>query len=61
VLDELEARLACHDNQSEIEEVILKLGYRKLVVTMGANGALCYDGTTFHLGKVNASEVLATL
>ena len=44
VIDELEARLAAHDRDSAIEDVILKLGYRNIVVTMGKNGAIGFDG-----------------
>ena len=43
VLDELEARLATHDNHSPIEDIILKLGYRKIVITLGAHGAVGFD------------------
>ena len=44
VIDELEARLAAHDRDSPIEDVILKLGYRNIVVTLGKNGAIGFDG-----------------
>jgi bifunctional ADP-heptose synthase (sugar kinase/adenylyltransferase) len=44
VIDELEARLAAHDRDSPIEDVILKLGYRNIVVTLGKNGAVGFDG-----------------
>lgn len=44
VVDELEARLAAHDRDSDIEDVILKLGFRKIIVTLGANGAVGFDG-----------------
>lgn len=44
VVDELEARLAAQDRESPIEDVILALGFRKIVVTMGANGAVGFDG-----------------
>lgn len=44
VLDELEARLAVQDRSSDIEEVIYKLGYRKIVVTLGSRGAVGFDG-----------------
>jgi bifunctional ADP-heptose synthase (sugar kinase/adenylyltransferase) len=44
VLDELEARLAAHDRDSPIEDVILKLGYNKIIVTRGIHGAIGFDG-----------------
>ena len=44
VVDELEARLAAHDKDSPIEDVILKLGYRNIIVTRGAYGAVGFDG-----------------
>ena len=44
VIDELEARLAAHDKDSDIEEVILKLGFKKIVVTRGTMGAVGFDG-----------------
>ena len=44
VLDELEARLAVHDNRSSIEDVVKRLGYPKLIVTRGTEGAIGYDG-----------------
>ena len=44
VVDELEARLAAHDDKSPIEDVILALGFRNIVVTMGKNGAIGFDG-----------------
>lgn len=50
VVDELESRLAAHDRESRIEDVILKLGFPKMIVTRGANGAIGYDGD-FHDSK----------
>jgi len=44
VLDELEARLAAHDRDSPIEDVILELGYRNIIVTRGTQGAVGFDG-----------------
>lgn len=60
VLDELEARLAVHDRDSHIEEVILKLGYRKICVTQGANGAVGFDGE-FYREKAIAKRVVDTM
>ncbi len=44
VLDELEARLAANDRDSALEEVILKLGFKNIIVTQGSNGAIGFDG-----------------
>lgn len=44
VVDELEARLATHEKDAPIEDVILKLGFKKIIVTMGAHGAVGFDG-----------------
>ena len=44
VLDELEARLAAHDKDAPIEDVILELGYSRIIVTQGARGAIGFDG-----------------
>jgi bifunctional ADP-heptose synthase (sugar kinase/adenylyltransferase) len=44
VVDELEARLAAHDKDSPLEDVILKLGFKKIIVTRGINGAMGFDG-----------------
>ena len=44
VVDEMEARLAAHDRDSAIEDVILRLGFRKIIVTRGVHGAIGFDG-----------------
>jgi bifunctional ADP-heptose synthase (sugar kinase/adenylyltransferase) len=44
VVDELEARLAAHDKDGPIEDVILALGFKNIIVTMGAYGAVGFDG-----------------
>ena len=44
VVDDIEARLAAHDKDSPIEDVILALGYRNIIVTQGAHGAVGFDG-----------------
>lgn len=44
VIDELEARLAAHDRHSPIEDVILELGFKKIIVTQGTKGAIGFDG-----------------
>jgi bifunctional ADP-heptose synthase (sugar kinase/adenylyltransferase) len=60
VIDELEARLAAVDNESPIEDVILNLGYRKIIVTMGANGAVGFDGA-FERQKAVAGNIVDTI
>ena len=60
VVDELEARLAAHDDCSPIEDVILDLGFPKIIVTMGANGAVGFDGA-FERQKATASKVIDTM
>jgi bifunctional ADP-heptose synthase (sugar kinase/adenylyltransferase) len=60
VIDELEARLAAIDNESPIEDVILNLGYRKIIVTMGANGAVGFDGA-FERQKSVAGNIVDTI
>jgi sugar/nucleoside kinase (ribokinase family) len=58
VLDELEARLAAHDKDSPIEDVILAISaiFKKIIVTMGANGAVGFDGA-FERQKATADKV----
>lgn len=60
VVDELEARLAAQDRESDIEDVILKLGFRHIIVTRGANGAIGFDGA-FERQKAVAGLVLDTM
>lgn len=60
VIDELESRLAAHDRDSDIEDVILKLGFRKIIVTMGANGAIGFDGA-FERAAAGTRTVLDTM
>ena len=48
VMDELEARLAAHDQDSEIEEVIKKLPYSQIIVTQGSKGATGYANHEFY-------------
>ena len=50
VIDEVEARLAAHDAECPIEDVIRKLPYQNIIVTMGGTGAIGYDGE-FHYDK----------
>lgn len=60
VIDELEARLAAHDNTSEIEDVILHLGIRNIIVTMGKNGAVGFDGA-FERMNAHTDKVVDTM
>ena len=48
VCDELEARLAAHDQDGPIEDVILKLPYPSIIVTQGANGATGFANREFY-------------
>ena len=48
VVDELEARLAAHEPEAPIEEVILKLPYSKIIVTQGSKGAVGYGNKEFY-------------
>lgn len=60
VVDELEARLAAHDRESPIEEVILELGFKKIIVTRGTKGAIGYDGE-FHTAEALTDKVIDTM
>lgn len=57
VLDELEARLATHDNSSPLEDVILELGFKKIIVTRGTKGAIGFDGAFERLGAMTDKVV----
>ncbi len=60
VIDEMEARLAAHDRDSPIEDIILALGYRNIIITMGINGAIGFDGV-FERSKAVATAVTDTM
>ena len=51
VIDEPEARLAAHEAEAPIEDVISKLFYNNIIVTMGAIGAIGYSGGEFYRGQ----------
>lgn len=51
VIDEPEARLAAHEADAPIEDVIRKLSYQRMIVTMGAAGAIGWDGACFFEGQ----------
>ena len=61
VIDELEARLAAHDRDSRIELVVDKLGFQKMIVTMGPNGSLGYDGGKFVHVPAVSSKIVDTM
>ena len=48
VCDELEARLAAHEQEAPIEDVILKLPYESIIVTLGSEGAIGYANHEFY-------------
>lgn len=60
VIDELEARLAAHDKSAPIEDVILSLGFPRIAVTLGANGAIGFDGE-FHRERALADKIVDTI
>lgn len=60
VIDELEARLAAHDRDNPIEDVILKLGFERIIVTLGPHGAIGYDGN-FYREPVKKGQVIDTM
>ena len=61
VIDEFEARLAAHDRESSIEDVILKLGFQKIIVTLGPRGAIGYDCGRFSYDSGTSSVVVDTM
>jgi len=60
VLDELEARLAAHDRDSPIENVIERLGFHKIIVTLGQSGCIGYDGA-FCTDTAGVNRVVDTM
>jgi bifunctional ADP-heptose synthase (sugar kinase/adenylyltransferase) len=60
VVDELEARLAAQDRDSDIEDVIIKLGHRRVVVTLGSRGAVGFDGA-FHREAAQTSHAIDSM
>lgn len=64
VLDEYEARLAMHNNRSDIRDVMARLAadrYEKLVVTLGKRGAIGLDHTGFHECPAFTDKVIDTM
>ncbi len=60
VVDELEARLAARDDKGDIEDVILSLGFRNIIVTLGKNGAVGFDGA-FERQKAVTDKIIDTM
>ena len=46
--DEIEARLAAHDPDGDLEDVILKLNYPSIIVTRASHGAIGYAHKEFY-------------
>lgn len=61
VIDELEARLAAQERDRLIEYVIEKLGFKRIIVTLGPNGAIGYDGGKFVHVQARAHKVIDTM
>ena len=60
VVDEMEARLAAHDADSPIEDVILALGFKRIIVTRGIHGAIGFDGA-FERQEALTDKVIDTM
>lgn len=61
VIDELEARLAACDRESPLEHVVAGLGFQRIIVTMGARGALGYQGGQFSRAPGKTDNVVDTM
>ena len=61
VLDELEARLAAHERDAPLEHVIKRLGYQRIIVTLGNKGCVGYDNGTFTHAPAVSSHVVDTM
>lgn len=61
VIDELEARLATHDRDSPLEEIIPKLDFNKVIITKGNQGAVGYDKGSFYHEKCMTDKVIDTM
>ena len=60
VVDEMEARLAAHDRDGEIEDVIMALGFKNIIVTRGVLGAIGFDGA-FERQNAMTDKVVDTM
>lgn len=61
VLDELEARLAAQDRESPIEQVAARLGYPRLVVTLGSKGSIGWDHGVITRAAAVSEKVVDTM
>lgn len=61
VIDELEARLAAHDKDSAIEDVIRSLRFDRIAVTLGSNGAIGFDHGVFYREQALTRDVVDTI
>ena len=61
VIDELEARLAAHEKDAPIEEVIEKLGFHKIIVTCGARGAIGFHESSFERQAAITDKVVDSM
>ena len=60
VVDEMEARLAAHDRDGQIEDVIMALGFKNIIVTRGVLGAIGFDGA-FERQNAMTDKVIDTM
>lgn len=61
VLDELEARLAAHDATSPIERIIEKLGFQRMVVTLGPRGSVGFHDGRFATAPAISEKIVDTM
>jgi len=61
VIDELEARLAAGDRESPIEIIIQDLGFKRIIVTLGPNGRVGWDGSDFVRVPALSRKVVDTM
>lgn len=61
VLDELEARLAAHDRDSPIEDVIVKLDFHRIIVTLGPRGSIGYHRGEFARAAAVSDKIIDTM
>ena len=60
----MEARLAAHDRTSKIEDIcrfLTKLGFERVVVTLGSHGSVGMDKTGFYREPSVSRRVLDTM
>lgn len=61
VLDELEIRLATHDNVSDLDFLLASFGHENIVITRGSKGAWGFDGNEFYSEDGKAVKVVDTI